>query len=108
MVRRESIARPGERQGEALLLRMVLWALFLVLMAGLPAQLAGQRAKHAKLAARVDSIAQRELAESKTPGLSLAVARGKETLLARGYGYARLEDSLEATAETVYPIASIT
>lgn len=48
------------------------------------------------------------LRRSPAPGLSLAVTRGKETILARGYGYARLADSVRATERTVYPIASIT
>ena len=45
----------------------------------LPAALSAQHVKHARLAARVDSIARQALAESRTPGLSIAVARGKET-----------------------------
>src|ERR1051325_975875 len=75
---------------------------------GLPPSLCGQQVKHAKLVARVDSIARQALRDGKGAGLSIAVARGKETLLAKGYGYARLEDSVLATGETVYPIASIT
>ena len=40
--------------------------------------------------------------------MSIAIARGKETIAAKGYGYASLEDSTPASAQTVYPIASIT
>jgi CubicO group peptidase (beta-lactamase class C family) len=42
------------------------------------------------------------------PGLSLAVARGKDMIVAKGYGFARLEDSVPATELTTYPIASVT
>ncbi|MBI4500332.1 MAG: beta-lactamase family protein [Gemmatimonadetes bacterium] len=87
---------------------MIRRSLLLAAVAGLPVQLAAQQVKHARLVARVDSIAHQALEEAKIPGLSIAVARGKETLLARGYGYARLGDSVQATPETVYPIASVT
>src|ERR1041384_7749040 len=82
--------------------------LLAVIVGGCPWPMAGQQVKHAKLVARVDSIALEALRDGKGAGLSIAVARGKETLLAKGYGYARLEDSVPASAETVYPIASIT
>src|SRR5262249_54444166 len=49
----------------------------------------GQR--HARLIARIDSLALETLRRSRTPGLSLGVARGKETSMARGYGFARLK-----------------
>ena len=82
--------------------------LALGLIAWLPTLLSAQQVKNARLIARIDSIAEKAMKEGRIPGLSIGVSRGKETILARGYGYASLEDSTPATAETVYPIASIT
>jgi CubicO group peptidase (beta-lactamase class C family) len=42
------------------------------------------------------------------PGLSVAVARGHRTIVARGFGYADVENRVPAGPETVYHIGSIT
>lgn len=42
------------------------------------------------------------------PGLSVAILREQEIVLAEGYGWANLEHDVPATADTVYEIASIT
>src|SRR5262245_11950733 len=86
------------------MIRGVMFALAVLLGGSLEAQ----QPKHAKLIGRIDSVARKAMADGPIPGLSIAVARGKETLVAKGYGYASLADSAAATAETVYPIASIT
>ena len=44
----------------------------------------------------------------RIPGLSVAVVRDGRVVLARGYGLSDLEAQVPATAETVYPIGSIT
>lgn len=44
----------------------------------------------------------------RIPGLSVAVARDGEILLARGFGWSDVEKQVEATPETVYAIGSIT
>src|SRR5437773_7347976 len=67
-----------------------------------------QAVRHARVAARIDSLARAALTDGPIPGLSIAVTRGRETIVARGYGFASLEEGTPATAETVYPIASIT
>ncbi len=64
--------------------------------------------RHARLVSRIDSLAAEILRLSPTPGLSVAVMRGRDTIIARGYGLARLADSTPATRHTVYPVASIT
>lgn len=53
---------------------------------------------------RLDSL--REAAN--IPGLSVAVLRDRALVVALGLGYADLEDSIPATAETPYNIASVT
>jgi len=44
---------------------------------------------------------------AQIPGLSVAIVRDRELILARGLGYAELERQIPATAETVYNIASV-
>jgi CubicO group peptidase (beta-lactamase class C family) len=82
----------------------VLSAVFTALLAG-PAVAQNGRAA---LLARVDSVVQAEMARTRTPGMSVAIQKGNEILLARGYGLANVELSVPASAETVYRIGSIT
>ncbi len=70
--------------------------------------LVAQRSDRGAVLARVDSIVQAEMARTKTPAMSVAVAQMGEVILARGYGLADVELSVPATAETVYRIGSIT
>ena len=70
--------------------------------------LAAQHPDRAALAARVDTIALGAMAAERIPGLSIAVVRGADTVLARGWGYADLENRVPATVQTVYRIGSIT
>ena len=56
----------------------------------------------------VDSVATAAVAEKRTAGVSVAVAMNGRTVLAKGYGFADLENDVPATAETVYRIGSIT
>lgn len=58
--------------------------------------------------ARVDSLAAAFLRESRTPGLSLAVVRGRDTLAVGGYGVADRESRRAAGPATVYRIGSLT
>lgn len=55
-------------------------------------------------AATVDSLR----AELRIPGLSVAVARDGQVVLARGFGASDVERGVAATPETVYPIGSVT
>ncbi len=54
--------------------------------------------------AEVDSLRQAQ----KIPGLSVAVIRDGEVVLARGFGYADVEARVAATEDTPYDIASVT
>ena len=67
-----------------------------------------QRPSRAETVARLDSLSRAFVAGRQTPGLSVFVLRGADTLLLRGYGYANLEDSVPATPRTVYRIGSLT
>lgn len=67
-----------------------------------------QQPSAAALAGRVDSLAADFLATSHTPAISVAVLRGRDTLVMKGYGEAGIELRRPATASTVYRIGSIT
>ena len=56
----------------------------------------------------VDSVATAAVAEHRTAGVSVAVVKNGRTVLAKGCGFADLENDASATAETVYRIGSIT
>jgi CubicO group peptidase (beta-lactamase class C family) len=56
----------------------------------------------------VDSVATAAVAEHRTAGVSIAVVKNARTVLAKGYGFADLENDVPATAEPVYRIGSIT
>jgi len=56
----------------------------------------------------VDSVATAAVNEKRTAGVSVAVVKNGRTVLAKGYGFADLENDVPATAETVYRIGSIT
>lgn len=74
---------------------------------GSACQVTSQTAER-ELAAAIDSIANSALRSRSIPGMSIAVVRGSNTIIMRGYGFADLENDVPATAETVYRIASIT
>jgi D-alanyl-D-alanine carboxypeptidase len=67
-----------------------------------------QRPTRAALQRTVDSLVANALAEGPVAGMSVAVVRGKDTIVMKGYGYADVENDVPATPETVYRIGSIT
>jgi len=80
-----------------------------VLAAVVPCQPAdAQPSAHTRTAARLDSLARAFVTRTPAPGLAVVVLRGNDTLLARGYGYADLEDRAPATPRTVFRIGSVT
>jgi CubicO group peptidase (beta-lactamase class C family) len=62
----------------------------------------------AAIVARIDAIAMAALADGPLAGLSIAVVRGQDMIVSKGYGYADLAAKVPATADTMYDIASIT
>jgi CubicO group peptidase (beta-lactamase class C family) len=56
----------------------------------------------------VDSVANAAVAGRRTAGVSVAIVKNGRTVLAKGYGFADLENDVPATAETVYRIGSVT
>lgn len=60
------------------------------------------------LVARIDSVAKLSLSVDPTPGLSVAVVRGPDTIMMKGYGLADVERDVAATSQTVFAIGSVT
>src|SRR5689334_13873734 len=56
----------------------------------------------------VDSVSNAAITEHRTAGVSVAIVKNGKTVLAKGYGFADLENDVPATPETVYRIGSIT
>jgi CubicO group peptidase (beta-lactamase class C family) len=48
------------------------------------------------------------LADFRTPGLAIAIVKDGNVVLARGYGSCRVSEDRPVSAETIFPIASIT
>jgi D-alanyl-D-alanine carboxypeptidase len=57
--------------------------------------------------ARIDAIVEASQRELHLPAVSLAIMQGHSVVLARGYGLADREASTPASAETIYPVGSI-
>ena len=60
------------------------------------------------LVATIDDIANAALHQGPIAGMSIAVVRGNQTLLLKGYGNSNLELTTATTPDTVYHIDSIT
>jgi D-alanyl-D-alanine carboxypeptidase len=56
----------------------------------------------------VDSVATAAVADHRTAGVSVAVVKNGRTVVAKGYGFADLENDVPATEGTVYRIGSLT
>ena len=62
----------------------------------------------AAIVARLDSIAGAPVKDGAIAGLAVAVVKGRDTLLYKGYGYADLENQVAVTPATVFRIGSVT
>jgi len=87
-------------------LRRFVYSVIAVTLAGALAE--AQQPSKDEIAKRVDSLAADYLARTHTPAISVAVLRGSDTLVMKGYGDASVEHHRRATASTVYRIGSIT
>ncbi|MFP2931573.1 serine hydrolase domain-containing protein [Pyxidicoccus sp. 3LG] len=62
----------------------------------------------AELAPRIDALAAETLKEGPVVGLSLAVVRGGDVVIQKGYGKANLELGVPVTEQSLFRIGSIT
>ena len=69
---------------------------------------AAQGPSRAVAVRQIDSLATAALRNGPVAALSIAVVKGRDTLVMIGYGFADVENEVPATAETVYRIGSIT
>jgi CubicO group peptidase (beta-lactamase class C family) len=67
-----------------------------------------QAQTRADLVRRIDSIAAAPVAGGTVAGLAIAVVKGTDTLLFKGYGFADLENRVPVTPTTVFRIGSVT
>src|SRR5688500_20358125 len=65
-------------------------------------------AQQADAAARIDSLAMAPIHRGEAAGMVIVAIRGGDTVVARGYGRADLENDVPMTAEHVFQIASVT
>src|SRR3982751_91796 len=86
----------------------VLTALSLGLAVVAPTTTSAQASSRARLVARIDSIANAAVKNGPVAGLSVAVVKGRDTIVQKGYGFADVENEVPATGQTVYRIGSIT
>jgi CubicO group peptidase (beta-lactamase class C family) len=78
--------------------------LSIVIALAVPAIVDAQSASRASLANQLDSIARDGLDRSRVIGMSVAVMRGRDTLLNRGYGSADLALGVPASSSTTYRV----
>lgn len=55
-----------------------------------------------------NAFIEAEMAKEKTPGLAIAVVKDGRVIYQRGFGYRDVEHQLPVTANTAFPIASVT
>lgn len=67
-----------------------------------------QAANRATMIRRLDSIAAAPVKSGAVAGVSVAVVKGRDTLLYKGYGFADIENQLPATPQSVFRIGSLT
>jgi CubicO group peptidase (beta-lactamase class C family) len=69
---------------------------------------AAAQSPDADVAAQIDKMMNEAVRSGPSAGASIAVVKGGQTIIAKGYGFASVELEAPASAETVYHIDSIT
>lgn len=69
-----------------------------------PAMAAPETATFTK---QVDAFVEQEMRAEKVPGVSVAVLRGGEIVLAKGYGVANVEHNIPVTPQTIFQSGSV-
>ncbi len=82
-------------------------ALFFLLLTSLPSLAQDTRHRSNDQITKIESLVQAEMAQSKIPGLSLAIVVGDHLGYSKGFGIADLENSTAAKPGTVYRLGSL-
>jgi len=83
-------------------------AAVLALAVAVPGGARAQRPSAAAVASLLDSLVPAAIARTRVPGMAVAIVRGDSVLALRGFGYARLEDSVHVDpSRTIYRLASV-
>ena len=80
----------------------------LVIAVQLPAQARRALPPTAEVARVADSLVGAFMAKNSSPGIAVAIVRGTDTVVMRGWGQANLELDVPADARTVFRIGSVT
>ena len=89
--------------------RLLAIVLSLPLVALVPTTVTAQASPpRTQVVATIDSLAKAFTADGPVAGVSVAVVKGRDTILMKGYGLADIENDVAASAKTVYRIGSIT
>ncbi len=73
-----------------------------------PPSVLSQSGSRSELLARIDDSVEATMERDHVIGMSIGVKKNGEVIVAKGYGYADLENDVRATEHTVYRIGSIT
>src|SRR5246127_699659 len=87
-----------DRSRITLLLGLVLWANLCVAQSSEPTP---------KSLADFDALVTKAMADSKVPGMSVAIVRDGKVIYAKGFGYRDVERKLPVTTDTIFAIGSI-
>jgi D-alanyl-D-alanine carboxypeptidase len=80
----------------------------LALSVAVPRLASAQARDRAALVTSIDSVVRAALKDGKAAGMSVAVVKGTDTLVMKGYGYADLEFDVPTPDHAVYEIGSVT
>ena len=73
-----------------------------------PAVVQAQGPARARLIAQIDSVVSAPITAGRAAGISIAVVKGRDTILIKGYGSADLDLGTPTPPDAVYEIGSIT
>src|SRR5262245_31324625 len=96
----------GDRMRKSCLARRAVLTLLAVSLSGTVILGHGRPSRMATVL-RIDSIAAGFVKDSQAIGLSIAVVKGNDALLVKGYGAANWELGVPTQPSMVYPIASM-
>lgn len=72
-----------------------------------PARAANETPQPPALAPQLDAIVANVMDKARYPGIAVAVRKGGEVVYRKGFGFADLENRIPVTADTVFPIGSV-